>query len=66
MHWNRVTTLVICALIAVVLGACREEERDRPLSYTKGQYSGQTGASLNDMQLQQLRQRSKRQAGGGL
>lgn len=59
----------VCCAVAVVgatiltlgLGACRESEQGRPLSYQKGVYQGQEDQSLSDAQLQELRQRGRAQ-----
>ncbi len=66
MKLRRMSTLLVCFAIAAGLGACREEEKQRPLSHEKGVYSGQKGTPLTDEQQRQLRQRNRRQADGGL
>ncbi len=63
---RRTLMLGLAAAMAGGLGACREEELDRPLSYEKGKYIGKKGTRLNDEQLRALQQRHRNQAGGGL
>lgn len=61
---------IIAAALTVALGlavgACREDELMRPLSYDKGHYQGDTGKPLNEATLHNLRQRQKRQGFSGL
>ena len=44
--------------IALVAQGCREEERNRPLSYDKGTYQGQPDPALSGEQVEMLRQRA--------
>lgn len=63
---RKVTVLAISALLVAGLGACREEDRNRPLASEKGVYTGPTGTKLSDDQMRMLRQRSRLQAGGSI
>lgn len=63
---RRMTGLAMAVLLAIGLGACREEERNRPLAYEKGVYNGPRGVELTEEQLRNLRQRARQQAGAGL
>ena len=72
MHENdnkitrRVLVIGLGCVLAWGLGACRMDERDRPLTHEKGVYSGKKGTALTPEQQQQLRRRNRLQAGGGL
>jgi hypothetical protein len=68
-HMNVMRKIVVTAVAGVLvagLGACREEERHRPLSYEKGVYNGPQGTALNEEQRKALRLRTRGQAGGGI
>ena len=47
--------------IALLAQGCREEERNRPLTYDKGTYQGQPDPALSGEQVEMLRQRAARQ-----
>ncbi len=63
---QRLSLFVAAVVMAAGLGACRQEEQNRPLTYEKGVYSGPKGTELSTEQQQQLRSRHRNQAGGGL
>ena len=63
---RRLSVLLLAAILAAGLGACRLEEQNRPLSYEKGVYSGPKSKELDAEQMRQLRSRHRSQAGGGL
>jgi hypothetical protein len=44
--------------IALVAQGCREEEQNRPLTYDKGTYQGQSDPALTNQQVEMLRQRA--------
>jgi hypothetical protein len=44
--------------IALLVQGCREDERNRPLTYDKGTYQGQPDPALSDQQVEMLRQRA--------
>jgi hypothetical protein len=50
---------VICA--GFIVSACDEAEQDRVLRYEKGTYLGPVESPLDTEQLNELRQRAKRQ-----
>ena len=58
--------VLLAALMTAGLGACRQEEQNRPTSYEKGVYSGPKGTSLTQEQKRQIRNRHRNQAGGGI
>jgi hypothetical protein len=66
MQKRRTTVALACMVLAAMLAACKQEERNRPTSYEKGVYGGETGTALSAEQKQALRQRSRLQRGGGL
>jgi hypothetical protein len=67
MVWmRRVPVLVVCMGIATGVAACKQDERDRPLTFDKGVYVGEKGSVLTSEQQQQLRRRNRLQASGGL
>ena len=66
MLLRKMTALAVSALLLAGLGACREEDRNRPLASEKGVYSGPTGTNLSDDQVRMLQQRSRFQSGGSL
>jgi hypothetical protein len=43
---------------SVATQGCREDEQDRPLAYDKGVYRGQPDQTLDDQQVEALRQRT--------
>lgn len=47
----------LAVVLAAGLGACREHEQGRPMSYEKGVYGGQMDDPLTDEARQRLRQR---------
>jgi len=47
----------------VLLSACREEERNRPLAYEKGVYLGKADTPLSQSALQELRGRAREHMG---
>jgi hypothetical protein len=49
--------LAIAGIVLVAQG-CREEERNRPLTYDKGTYQGQPDPALSGEQVEMLRQRA--------
>lgn len=58
---GRFLTLSFLSLMAVALGACREQEKNRPLMHEKGSYQGQIDQPLNDETLRALQQRGSHQ-----
>lgn len=50
----------LAALVA--LAGCREDEQERPLSYSKGTYQGAPDTGLPDATLEALRQRAAGQS----
>ncbi len=65
-NMRRILILLTAVAMAAALGACREEERNRPLAYEKGKYSGMKNAPLSEDRLRMLRQRHRTQASGGI
>ena len=62
----RKTTLLVTLaefLCGGLLAGCREEEQGRIRSFEPGVYQGQTDTALEDAQVEELRQRARRQAG---
>ena len=64
--FTRKTTLLLT--LAAVLGSghlagCREEEQGRIRQFEPGVYQGQADTDLDDAQVEELRQRARRQAG---
>lgn len=54
---------MIAGLTALVaLAGCRDDEQDRPLSYSKGIYQGAPDPGLPDTTLEALRQRANGQS----
>ena len=49
---------LVIAGIALVTQGCREDEQNRPLTYDKGVYQGQSDQGLDEQQVEALRQRS--------
>lgn len=66
MQRRRFIVLASCAVVAASATACKQEERNRPTSYTKGEYVGQKGSALTPEQQDSLRRRNRLQATGGL
>ena len=66
MQKRRTTVALVCMVLAATIAACKQEERDRPTSYEKGVYGGETGTALTPEQQQALRQRSRLQRSGGI
>ncbi len=52
---------VLLTGLALGLGACRENEQDRPLHLEKGTYSGQPDTELTEDQRRALQQRGQLQ-----
>jgi len=52
---------VLLAGLALGLGACRENEQNRPLHLEKGTYSGQPDTELTEDQRRALQQRGQLQ-----
>jgi hypothetical protein len=44
--------------IVLAIQGCREDEQNRPLAYDKGVYRGQPDQTLDDQQVEALRQRT--------
>lgn len=54
---------MVMGLVALaMLAGCREDEQDRPLSYSKGTYQGKPDTALPDETLGALRQRAQIQS----
>jgi hypothetical protein len=51
--------LVLGLVSAVVLGACRQEEANRPTSFTPGVYKGEAMPTLNRDQIAELAKRGQ-------
>lgn len=66
MEKRRTAVALVCMVMAATVVACKQEERNRPTSYEKGVYGGETGTALTAEQQQALRQRSRLQRSGGL
>ncbi len=62
---KRVSALAILCLTAtaLALGACREEERGRVLTYEPGDYRGASDQPLTEQQVDELRARAASQGG---
>lgn len=54
-------TIAFCGVLALSLGACREEEQNRITLYEKGVYMGKTDQSLTDIQARRLAGRTMMQ-----
>ena len=63
---HRLSVLLLAAIVAAGLGACRQDEQSRPLTYEKGVYGGPKQPELTAEQKQRLRNRHRNQSGGGL
>lgn len=59
--WRRGLALAAAGLVAVSLGACRQEEQGRSLAYKKGEYQGKSDTQLSDAQLRELQHRGSQQ-----
>jgi hypothetical protein len=59
-----VLTLAALLVAGLVLAACDQEEQGRILTYEKGNYLGEPDTALTDEQVNELRHRAMRQAGG--
>jgi len=53
--------IIGATVLALGLGACRESEQGRPLSFQKGEYQGQEDTALSDAQLRELQHRGNQQ-----
>jgi hypothetical protein len=53
----------VLGALALLLGACRETERNRPIFHTPGTYSGPVDEQLNEQQLEDLRARAENMRG---
>ncbi|MDP2621551.1 MAG: hypothetical protein Q8P46_15505, partial [Hyphomicrobiales bacterium] len=53
--------IIGATILALGLGACREGEQGRPLTYQKGVYQGPQDTPLSDAQLEELRHRGSAQ-----
>jgi hypothetical protein len=53
--------IIGATILALGLGACRQSEQGRPLTYQKGVYQGPVDKPLSDAQLQELRHRGSAQ-----
>lgn len=60
-HRLLVAPLLVCVL--VLLGACREDEQGRSLSYEKGTYQGNADEGLDATTRAALNQRASKQGG---
>lgn len=64
---SRSKTAIALTLTAVtalgLLTGCREEEQGRIRNFEPGVYQGQADTALDDAQLQELRERTRHQAG---
>jgi len=58
---RRGLVFVAAAILALGLGACREQEQGRPLAYQKGVYQGQEDPALSDEQIRDLQRRGQQQ-----
>ena len=60
---RRYKPVAFCCLAAMIvaLGGCREDEKDRVLLYQKGTYLGKVDQKLDETQLNELRNRTKKQ-----
>ena len=60
--------VVALAVVAAVLGGCRESEQDRPLKYEPGVFKGENrdASGLTPEQTEKLRERVRDQKGVGL
>ena len=56
-HLRPVALLLLPAVLALTLGACREEEQGRSLHYQKGIYQGAPDKALDQGTVSQLQQR---------
>jgi hypothetical protein len=63
---TKIPVLTLAALLGAgsVLAACDQEEQGRILTYEKGTYLGEPDTKLTDEQVNELRHRAMRQAGG--
>lgn len=61
---KRASALAVLCLtaIALTLAACREEERDRVLTYEPGDYRGASDQPLTEQQVDALRARAANQS----
>jgi hypothetical protein len=59
-----VLTLAALLVAGLVLAACDQEEQGRILTYEKGNYLVEPDTALTDEQVNELRHRAMRQAGG--
>jgi len=53
--------IVGATVLALGLGACRESEQGRALSFQKGEYQGQQETALSEAQLRELQHRGSAQ-----
>jgi hypothetical protein len=53
--------IIGATILTLGLGACREGEQNRPLTYEKGVYQGSQEAPLSDAQLRELQHRGNEQ-----
>ena len=58
-----VKTLGVIAIAAMALTACRADEQGRMIRYEPGVYKGKPHTQLSDSQLEELRNRTRSQAG---
>lgn len=50
-------SFAVAAVALLALAGCREQERDRPLSFTPHQYGGEKLPALTDQQRRNLQER---------
>ena len=62
---KRMLLFGLVSFVAIALGACREEEQGRILSFEPGKFLGTKpgSSSFNKAQMQQLRHRAQSQSG---
>lgn len=60
-NMTRTSLIVLSLLAAVVTGACRKEEQNRPVSFTPGVYQGAPMPTLTKEQVVELGKRGNLQ-----
>lgn len=57
-HPTTLVALLLTGVLATGLSACREDEQNRPLTHTPGEYTGKADEKLSDSTREQLRERA--------
>lgn len=60
---SQLAVMIVLLALGPSLAACDEAEQGRILRYEKGTYLGEADPPLSQFELDELRQRAKRQAG---